>query len=55
MAIVRAAVAKEASMTDTAAHCAPRMESRAPGMVRVWDPLARLFHGSLVTGFAVAC
>ena len=53
MTIVRAAVARGASMTDRALR--PRMESRAPGMVRVWDPLARLFHGSLVTGFAVAC
>lgn len=29
-------------------------DARSPKLMRVWDPLVRLFHWSLVAGFAVA-
>lgn len=54
MTIIRAGIAKEATMTDTAMHEARQAETGAPGKIAVWDPLVRLFHWSLVAAFAVA-
>lgn len=54
MTIIRDRIANEASTTEAAPHEAPRMQTGAPGKVRVWDPLLRLFHWSLVAVFAVA-
>ena len=38
--------------TDTALRANPELET--PKQIRVWDPLVRLFHWSLVAGFATA-
>lgn len=38
--------------TDTALRANPELET--PKRIRVWDPLVRLFHWSLVAGFATA-
>lgn len=53
MAIAAVGIRRENAMTDTAAQSdAPTHDQGR--MVRVWDPLVRLFHWGLVAAFAVA-
>lgn len=51
---IGAGIVTEATMTETRAQGAPQRGAASAGKVRVWDPLIRLFHWSLVAAVAVA-
>lgn len=49
-----AVIAKERKMTEANAHPTFQPDAGTKRVVRVWDPLIRVFHWSIVAAFAVA-